>query len=360
MNNVFSLFLIINLFVFFKVSAQHDHNHSQSHNHAVTHSHTELESADYSIRDIEIDEAYFHQIVNSRSSSVNVKYLNRDMSFDIKEFKFYDGDINPIPGMRAYKMKSKTNSLLQGRMVVSKQGVNLIFLSGGTMVRQYYNYTDSGKKYVEEKGFSVKDMPLSGCGTPNQAGSDDQILKGEKSSYTDAINKQFGNHKRVFRVAISTTGEYYQSNGSSVTNVRAAVAQQMIAISFIYEQDLNVQMVLSGNPRADYTDPLTDPFIPQGSRTGMAGAEVNDRFNSNNFDIGHVFHTHPSGGDWLSNGGGSGGVAALGSVCRDQSKANAWSGSFSNNNNGFYKPSCPRIWASIRRQTYLQWYWWIM
>ncbi len=361
MNNVISLFLIINLLVYSKINAQnhlHDNNHQHyhqdhvdqghshsehdhlehdrgDHGHVVSHSHDAHESEDYSITEIEIDEEYFHQIVDNKSSSIVVKYLNRDIPFELKEFKFYDGNKNPIPGMHAYRMRAKTDGLLQGRLVVSPHGVNMMFLSGGTMVRQYYRHTDSGKKYVEEVGFSIKDMPLSGCGTSDHTGSENQILKGEKSSYTDGINKQFGNHKRVFRVAISTTGEYYQNNGGSVSRVRAAVAEQMIAISFIYEQDLNVQMVLSGSPRADYTDPMNDPFIPQGSRTGMAGAEVNNRFNSRNFDIGHVFHTHPSGGDWLANGGGSGGVAALGSVCRDGSKANAWSGSFSNNNNGF-------------------------
>ncbi len=329
MDNTKYLVLLVNLFFFQALIAQNHQHHDHTHEH-------DLVSEGHYLKEISLDEDFFHQAVQNRSKSITVKYLNQDIAFELHEFKFYDGDINPVPGMKAFRMRAMDNSLLQGRLVVSSQGVNLMFLNQGIMVRQYYQHTDSGKRYVEEKGISFKDMPHSNCGPSSQESIPGQILEGKKSDYTESINKRFGNHKRVFRVAVVTSGEYYRANGNNGTAVRAAVVEQMIAISFIYEQDLNVQLIqATGSPRADYTDPLTDPFIPQGERTGMAGREVEDNFNSNRYDIGHLFHTHPNGGDWLANGGGSGGVAALGSVCREGSKGNGWSGSFDNSTNGF-------------------------
>lgn len=211
-----------------------------------------------------------------------------------------------------------------------------MFMDGSSMVRQYYSYENGGKVYYEERGFDTENRALSSCAVDGDHDFEPQeILKGTGVK-EETVVKQFGKDRRVFRVAISTTGEYYRANGNNGSAVRAMAVQNLVDISFIYEREMNVQMVTAnGSPRSDYTDPETDPFVPNGSRTGMAGAEISDRFNTRNYDIGHVFHTHPSGGAWLAAGGGSGGVAALSSVCRESSKGNAWSGSFSNDNNGW-------------------------
>ena len=161
MDNTKYLVLLVNLFFFQARIAQNHQHHDHTHEH-------DLVSEGHYLKEISLDEDFFHQAVQNRSKSITVKYLNQDIAFELHEFKFYDGDINPVPGMKAFRMRAMDNSLLQGRVVVSSQGVNLMFLNQGIMVRQYYQHTDSGKRYVEEKGISFKDMPHSNCGPSSQ------------------------------------------------------------------------------------------------------------------------------------------------------------------------------------------------
>lgn len=301
--------------------------------HGVAHTHDDHKPSHFK-KSISVDENLVKKQLDNKSGLISLDYHSEKKSFRIEEFKMYDGDVNPIPGMRTFRLYSTDNKLLEGRMMTSDYGVHVMYMDGTSMTRQYYAYEGGQKNYYEEYGFDHEEQVSSSCGVHEHATP--ETIIDDLEGVSEGVQKRFGNHKRVFRVAIVTSGEYYQQNGGSAGAAKAKAGTNLMDISFIYEREVNVQMVLaSGSPRADWPDPESDPFTPSGSRTGMAGQEVTNRFTNSRYDIGHLFHTHPSGGSWLNAGGGSGGVAQLASVCRDGGKGNAWSGSFSNNGNGF-------------------------
>ena len=148
-----------------------------------------------------------------------------------------------------------------------------------------------------------------------------------------------GNRKFVYRLAIATTGEFYQANGNNDIAVRTVVINTVNALSAIYNNEMSIRFQV-GSLIQLYTNPETDPFTPDqlpGAQTRpiQAATVIQSLFNQNQYDIGHVFHTHTDGDNWSG-----GGVASIRSVCNSFSasgipviKARGWSGSFNNVNN---------------------------
>lgn len=120
-----------------------------------------------------------------------------------------------------------------------------------------------------------------------------------------------GNTLRIYRAAIAATGEYTQYYGGTVANALAGITTTLNRVNLVYERDLTLRMVLvAGNTTIIYTDPATDPF---GSNPfNDVQAVIDGQIGSANYDIGHVFSV------------GSGGVAQLGSVCVNGSKARGY------------------------------------
>lgn len=157
-----------------------------------------------------------------------------------------------------------------------------------------------------------------------------------KAAMADVSN---GGILREYRLAIVSTGEFWDANGASTTPVRATIVSTVDAMNEIFMTDVSFRFTL--NTPQIWNDPATDPFIPDNAggagRPDQAGIAVNDAFNVNSYDVGHVFHKHTSGDDWSS-----GGVAQLRAVCNDQvfnsgaiAKARGWSGSFNNTTVGW-------------------------
>lgn len=114
---------------------------------------------------------------------------------------------------------------------------------------------------------------------------------------------------RIYRAALSATSGYTKFHGGTEAGAVAALATMINRVNMIFERDISVRMVIVET--AIFTDPATDPF--DGLDTGKAlekNQEVLDEVvGTANYDIGHVVGT-----------AGSGGVAALGSVCDAESK----------------------------------------
>lgn len=123
---------------------------------------------------------------------------------------------------------------------------------------------------------------------------------------------------RTYRLALACTGEYAQFHGGTKPLVLSAYATSMNRINGVYEREVAVRMQLISN-----TDTLifltanTDPYTNSngGAMLGQNQTTVDNRIGSANYDIGHVFST------------GGGGIASLGSVCSNFSKARGVTGS---------------------------------
>lgn len=128
-----------------------------------------------------------------------------------------------------------------------------------------------------------------------------------------------GTQRRNYRLALACTYEYATAVGGA-TPTKASVLAQMVLImnrvNGVYEREFSATMTLVANTDTliylTSTDPYTNNNGP--SMLGQNITTLSTRIGNTNFDIGHVFST------------GGGGVAYLGALCDNSSKAGGVTG----------------------------------
>lgn len=122
---------------------------------------------------------------------------------------------------------------------------------------------------------------------------------------------------RKYRLALACTGEYASFHGGTVELVLEAMVVAMARVNGVYEREFSVTMeLIPNNDELIFFNRNTDPYTNNegGIMLGENQNVVDSRIGRNNYDIGHVFST------------GEGGIASLGSVCRNGSKARGVTG----------------------------------
>jgi subtilisin-like proprotein convertase family protein len=113
---------------------------------------------------------------------------------------------------------------------------------------------------------------------------------------------------RRYRLALACSGEYAAFHGGTRPLALAAMVTTVNRISGVYEREFAVTMELvSKNDSLIYLDGATDPYENgnTGVMLGQNRTVCNARIGGSNYDIGHVYGTHPS----------VSGLASLQSVC---------------------------------------------
>lgn len=122
---------------------------------------------------------------------------------------------------------------------------------------------------------------------------------------------------RRYRLALACTGEYANFHGGTKPLVLAAMNTTMNRVNGIYERDLSVTMqLIANNDTLIFLDPATDGYS-NGNGSSMLTqnqSKCNTIIGSANYDIGHVFST------------GGGGIASLGVICNNSTKARGVTG----------------------------------
>jgi subtilisin-like proprotein convertase family protein len=122
---------------------------------------------------------------------------------------------------------------------------------------------------------------------------------------------------RRYRLALACTGEYAQFHGGTKPLVLAAMVTTLNRINGVYERDLGILMELvPNNDTLIFLDPATDGYTNNNlsSMLSQNVTKCNTLIGPDNYDIGHVFGT------------GNGGVAGLGVVCNNSTKARGVTG----------------------------------
>ncbi|MBK9482756.1 MAG: T9SS type A sorting domain-containing protein [Bacteroidetes bacterium] len=131
--------------------------------------------------------------------------------------------------------------------------------------------------------------------------------------------KQNGTNKRTYRLALACTQEYSAAVGGGVptkASVLSAMVTTMNRVNGVFEKDFSMHANLVAN-----NDTLIylsgDPYTNNngGTMLGQNQTTVTARIGSANYDFGHVFST------------GGGGIASLGCVCSNSTKAQGVTGS---------------------------------
>ncbi len=139
------------------------------------------------------------------------------------------------------------------------------------------------------------------------------VLKGPRATHADANGSQL----RTYRTAVAATGEYTQYHGGTVQDGMSAITTAINRVNEVYERDFAIHLeLIPNNDQIVYTDPDTDPYTNSDGNAMLDENQSNldSVIGSANYDIGHVFST------------GGGGVAYLGSVCVNGSKAKGVTG----------------------------------
>ncbi|MFM7709301.1 MAG: reprolysin-like metallopeptidase [Ferruginibacter sp.] len=132
-----------------------------------------------------------------------------------------------------------------------------------------------------------------------------------------------GTNLKTYRLAVACTGEYAQAPGIAAgTNaaiLHSAIVTTVNRVVGVYEVELAIRLVLvANNNLIEYLQASTDPFNGNNNANTLiteSQTVITNNIGSGNFDIGHTFST------------GGGGLAGLGVVCNNGSKARGITGS---------------------------------
>lgn len=130
-----------------------------------------------------------------------------------------------------------------------------------------------------------------------------------------------GGTLRTYRLAVACTGEYASAvGGAAVTAAQAlsAIVTTINRVNGIYENDLDIRLVLvNNNNKIVFTDSTKDPFKGNANANTLldeSQAAIDKIIGQNNYDVGHTVST------------ASGGLAKVGVVCINGSKASGVTG----------------------------------
>lgn len=228
------------------------------------------------------------------------------------------------PEIKTYKVRSVNGEAMSGRVdtgpngfhayISTDKGVVFIDPESSPVTEGLYNsYYRQDYSAGTNAGFS--------CGV-----SADELKPRSVDEYSSF--ERTGDTLLTYRIAVATTGEYSQAVAAGdVTSTLATVVTAINRVNEIYQRDFAIRLELvANNDQVIYTDPSSDPYtnfssvdlLPenQSNLDSVLGAAA--------YDIGHVFNT---------NGGG---LARLGVVCDDSTKAQGESGAGSPFGDPFY------------------------
>ncbi|MFY8091309.1 MAG: reprolysin-like metallopeptidase [Chitinophagaceae bacterium] len=157
----------------------------------------------------------------------------------------------------------------------------------------------------------------------------DKSLVEEMSTETISNNTSARNNTQcaggtllTYRLAVACTGEYARAVGGTNVTINAALAKIVITVNRcngVYQKESAIAFsLIPDNATIVFTSPSSDPFTGNnnaGTLINESQSVIDNNIGSGGYDIGHTFST------------GGGGLAQLGCVCNDASKARGITGS---------------------------------
>ena len=228
-----------------------------------------------------------------------------------------------FPEIRTYRVRSVTDPAVSGRLDMTPAGFHaLLTTSAGTVFidpdgsggyRSYYKQDYAAAKGAEAPEHFCRLGELHAPGEEEASAPLPELVQRNLS----------GSVRRVYRLAVATTGEYgryFGSQSAAVSNIVTAINR----VNQIYGRDLAIQLQISHVLVYTYanSDPYTDPNNPSALLV-QNQQTLNYRVGLDNYDIGHLF------------GLSGGGLAGLSVACTPN-KAQGYTGYPSPVGDAFY------------------------
>lgn len=255
-------------------------------------------------------------LVDSQTTS-SVVVTFPDCDGNLEQYRVYEAPLFApemqalYPEIRSYAAQGIENPSSIVRFSVSPQkGLSAMIRSGKNGVTIIDPYTTDYNHYlVFNKKYSNTSKVGFVCATPE----DEAVHFGSKLINDMALlNNADDNIKRTFDLALSVTAEYSIFHGGTLASVNAAINATMTRVNGVFENDMNLTMVLvPNNDVLIFFNPATDPYASAtniGQWNNQLQTTLNNLIGINNYDIGHLF-----GQD-----GGGGNAGCIGCVCDAQ------------------------------------------
>ncbi|KZN65889.1 reprolysin-like metallopeptidase [Pseudoalteromonas luteoviolacea] len=134
----------------------------------------------------------------------------------------------------------------------------------------------------------------------------------------------YPNTEIVYRLAVTTTGEYAAYHGGTKEKVMSALVTMTNRLNDVYSRDMAIRFQLvEGSDKLIFLDANSDPFDNTDADIDKVSAVINEHIGLENYDVGHLVGT------------GGGGLAGFEVVCTEL-KAEGVTGSEQPDNDAFH------------------------
>ncbi|HQQ93933.1 MAG TPA: M12 family metallo-peptidase [Bacteroidia bacterium] len=234
-----------------------------------------------------------------------------------------------FPDMKTFSLKGIEDPRASGKADWNEFGFHaMLRTTEGDIFIDPYCVGNTRDYLVYYKADFVKEptqrLPEAGLELPSEA----QRKAPSGSGAQNKVSSQppaicVGPQLKTYRLAVACTGEYAVAatglSAPTVSQTLAKIVTSVNRVDGVYETDVAIRLVLVPTETAVvFTNASTDPFTGNnnsGTLINESQTVITASIGSANFDIGHTFST------------GGGGLAFLGCVCNNGSKARGITGS---------------------------------
>lgn len=194
-----------------------------------------------------------------------------------------------FPDIKSYLLQGIDDPTATGRLDTSPKGFRAMVIAvGGTFfIDPYWSIDDGASICYDKRDFRVEDNLKDWiCEVEDH---DIPTVRPRGGETSDA--RPTGSTRRIYRAAISATGEYTAFHGGTVAGALAAINTTLNRLNVVYERDFCLRMVLVGNNHLlVYSNAATDPYTDGDTVKMLDENQANTDFTigSANYDIGHV------------------------------------------------------------------------
>lgn len=210
------------------------------------------------------------------------------------------------PDIKTFVFRGSEDGSISGRMTLDTSTVQAIMRPPSDLARVSPLTTSTGIFYLSflnhDRTDGADDFRLNhdeprGPGGPAEPHIHDQVgrtLVSPSLVQMFALDAVAGSTLRQFRLAVATTGEYYDARegANGILDVISSIVAEINNANAVFEQELAVRMSLDWIIL--YDDPTTDPYMAGSTACQLRDqnpAVVDAVVGSANYDIGFVFGT---------------------------------------------------------------------
>jgi hypothetical protein len=176
------------------------------------------------------------------------------------------------PEIQTYAFESLPDRAISGRLTVGPGGLYVFAQAPDRLLRVEPVQTDEGVFYLsyfdrdrtDDAGFVSHVDDEHDQGEPPPVPLKAELQKVLAAAGPAAKAAEIGDTLRTYRIALATTGEYYQSRdtGNGFLDVLLSLVVEINNVNAVFEPELGVRLTIApGTFSMMYSDPTTDPFV---------------------------------------------------------------------------------------------------